>query len=156
MDFLRSMITGNTACNNLEYPSVYNAAAGRSEQCSSETPGAGWSLVVTLSADEDKRLHNLMSKHFKSVAQRDSRLGEYAGIQAKMMAEIQSILPQQPQPSQQEGPPSPNDPTGSGGGNIKPGNAPEPGAAGFTGAGGGDNAGQQSPQAQPGQGVPVQ
>ena len=79
-----------------------------------------------------------------------------AVIQAKMMAEIQSILPQQPQPPQQEGPPSPNDPTGSGGGNIKPGNAPEPGAAGFTGAGGGDNGGQQSPQAQPGQGVPVQ
>ena len=45
-----------------------------------------------------------------------------AVIQAKMMAEIQSILPQQPQPPQQEGPPSPNDPTGSGGGNIGPGN----------------------------------
>ena len=29
MDFLRTMITGNTAFNNLEFPSVYNAA-GRS------------------------------------------------------------------------------------------------------------------------------
>ena len=64
-------------------------------------------------------------------------------IQAEMMAEIQSTLPRQPQPAQQQGPPSPNDPTGSGGGNIGRGNAPEPGAAGFTGAGGGDNAGQQ-------------
>ena len=71
-------------------------------------------------------------------------------IQTKMTAEIQSIFPQQPQPAQQEGPPSPNDPTGSGGGNIGPGNAPEPGAAGFTGAGGGDNGEQQPPQAQPG------
>ena len=79
-----------------------------------------------------------------------------AVIQAKMMAEIQSILPQQPQTAQQEGPPSPNDPTGSGVGNIGPGNAPEPGAAGFTGAGGGDNGGQQPPQVQPGQGIPVQ
>ena len=79
-----------------------------------------------------------------------------AVIQAKMMAEIQSIMPRQPQPQQQEGVPSPNDPTGSGGGNIGPGNAPEPGAAGFNGAGGGDNGGQQPLQAQAGPGVPVQ
>ena len=67
-------------------------------------------------------------------------------IKAKVMAEIQSILPQQPQPAQQEGPPSPNDPTGSGGGNIGLGNAPEPGSVGFTGAGGGDDGGQQTAQ----------
>lgn len=91
MDFLRTMITGNTAFNNLEFPSVYNAAAGRSEQCSTETPGAGWSLVVTLSADEDERLHGLMTKHFKSVAQRDSRLGEYSGIHSRRVTDDGSI-----------------------------------------------------------------
>ena len=69
-----------------------------------------------------------------------------AVIQTKMTAEIQSIFPQQPQPAQQEGPPSPNDPTGSGGGNIGLANAPEPGSAGFTGAGGGDDGGQQTAQ----------
>ena len=71
-------------------------------------------------------------------------------IQTKMTAEIQSIFPQQPQPAQQGAPPSPNDPTVSCRGNIGPGNAPEPGAAGLTGAGGGDNGEQQPPQAQPG------
>ena len=78
-------------------------------------------------------------------------------IQAKMMAEIQSIMPQQPQQQPpQGGVPSPNDPTGSGGGNIGPGNAPEPGAAGFTGAGGGANGGQQPAQPQGGAGVSLQ
>ena len=75
--------------------------------------------------------------------------------QAKMMAEIQSILSQRPQPPQQEGPPSPNDFTRSGGGNIGSGNAPEPGVAGFTDAGGCDNVGRQPPQDRPGQGMPV-
>ena len=61
-----------------------------------------------------------------------------AVIQAKMMAEIQSMAPQsQGAPQQpQGGAPSVEDPTGSGGGNIGPGNAPEPGSDGFTGAGG--------------------
>ena len=74
-------------------------------------------------------------------------------IQAKMMAEIQALMPQQPAPPQQAagGPPSPNDPTGTGNGNIAPGAAPEPGAAGFTGAGGGANGGNR-PQQGPGQG----
>jgi len=58
-------------------------------------------------------------------------------------------------PAAQEGAPSVQDPTGSGGGNIGPGNAPEPGAPGFTGTGGGDNGGQQSPNAAP-QGTLVQ
>ncbi len=35
---------------------------------------------------------------------------------------------------------------GTGGGNVAPGNAPEPGAEGFTGEGGGDNGGQQPQQ----------
>lgn len=73
-------------------------------------------------------------------------------IQAKMMAEIQALMPQPPAAPQQAagGPPSPNDPTGTGNGNIAPGAAPEPGAAGFTGAGGGANGG--NPQQGPGQG----
>ena len=62
-----------------------------------------------------------------------------AAIQAKMMAEIQAMMPPPPAPAQaaEGGAPSVQDPTGTGAGNIAPGNAPEPGAAGFTGAGGG-------------------
>ena len=79
-----------------------------------------------------------------------------AVIQAKMMAEIQSMMPQQPpQPPQQGGAPSVDDPTGTGGGNIAPGQAPEPGAPGFTGEGGGANGGNPQPQQPQGQ-PPVQ
>jgi len=71
-----------------------------------------------------------------------------AMIQAKMMAEIQAMMPQ-PDPAQAApapgGAPSPQDPTGNGNGNIAPGSAPEPGAPGFTGAGGGDNGGNVPP-----------
>ena len=77
-----------------------------------------------------------------------------AMIQAKMMAEIQAMMPQ-PDPAQQAaaaaqagGAPSPSDPTGNGNGNIAPGSAPEPGAPGFTGAGGGDNGGNVPPPPQ--------
>jgi hypothetical protein len=78
-----------------------------------------------------------------------------AAIQAKMMAEIQAMMPQQPpQQAPQGGAPSANDPTQTGGGNIRPGAAPEPGAAGFTGAGGGANGGNVAPQQ--GQGAPAQ
>ena len=74
-----------------------------------------------------------------------------AVIQAKMMAEIQSMMPQpQGAPQQpQGGALSVEDPTGSGGGNIGPGNAPEPGSDGFTGAGGGANGGNVPPNGQP-------
>ena len=58
------------------------------------------------------------------------------------------MMPQQPQAAPQGGVPNVNDPTGSGGGNIGPGNAPEPGSPGFTGEGGGDNGGQQPPVTQ--------
>ena len=78
-----------------------------------------------------------------------------AAIQQKMMAEIQALMPEQPAPPPQagsQGAPSPQDPTGNGGGNIAPGQAPEPNAAGFTGSGGGDNGG--NPPAPP-QGAPV-
>lgn len=68
-----------------------------------------------------------------------------AMIQAKMMAEIQAMMPQQPDPQPMQGAPSPDDPTGTGGGNIAPGNAPEPTAEGFTGSGGGANGAQQPP-----------
>ena len=77
-------------------------------------------------------------------------------LQAKMMAEIQALMPQQPQTAPQGqagGVPSVDDPTGTGNGNIAPGNAPTPGEQGFTGSGGGDNGGQ--PQGGPQQG-PIQ
>ena len=88
-------------------------------------------LAASMDLDEDKILND----------QRE------AIIQAKMMAEIQAMMPQQPQP-QQGGAPSAEDPTGTGGGNIAPGNAPEPGAEGFTGEGGGANGGNPQPQQQ--------
>jgi hypothetical protein len=69
-----------------------------------------------------------------------------AAIQAQMMAEIAAMMPQPPAgqqgPAEGAGVPSANDPTGTGNGNIAPGMAPEPGAAGFTGGGGGANGGQ--------------
>ena len=92
-------------------------------------------LAASMDLDEDKILND----------QRE------AVIQAKMMAEIQALMPKQPAPPpQQGGAPSPSDPTGNGDGNIAPGNAPEPNAQGFTGSGGGDNGGNpQQPPNQP-------
>jgi len=94
-------------------------------------------LAASMDLDEDKILND----------QRE------AIIQAKMMAEIQAMMPQPegPPAPAEGGPPNPEDPTGTGGGNIAPGAAPEPGAEGFTGEGGGDNGGQQAapPNAAP-------
>jgi hypothetical protein len=75
-----------------------------------------------------------------------------AAIQQKMMAELKALMPEQPAPPPEggpQGPPSVQDPTGNGGANIAPGQAPEPDAAGFTGGGGGDNGGQPPPQEAP-------
>jgi len=83
-------------------------------------------MAASLDLDEDKILNDPRE----------------AMLQAKMMQEIAAMMPQQPQQAQQGPIPSADDPTGTGGGNIAPGNAPEPGADGFTGAGGGDNGGQ--------------
>jgi hypothetical protein len=88
-------------------------------------------MAASLDLDEDKVLNDPRE----------------AMLQAKMMQEIAQMMPQQPQAAPQGSVPSVNDPTGSGGGNIGPGNAPEPGSPGFTGEGGGDNGGQQPPQA---------
>lgn len=69
-----------------------------------------------------------------------------AAIQAqimKQMNDIQGIVPQG-QPASPTGAPSVTDPTGTGGGNIAPGMAPEPNASGFTGGGGGANGGNPS------------
>ena len=98
-------------------------------------------LAASMDLDEDKILND----------QRE------AIIQAKMMAEIQAMMPQPDGPlaPPEGGPPNPNDPTGNGGGNIAPGAAPEPGAAGFTGSGGGDNGGNEA-QPQPAQQGPIQ
>jgi len=96
-------------------------------------------LAASMDLDEDKILND----------QRE------AIMQAKMMADIQAMMPTPPPQAQgapEGGAPSPEDPTGNGGGNIAPGNAPEPNAEGFTGGGGGDNGGQpqqQQPQQPP-------
>ena len=71
-----------------------------------------------------------------------------AGIQASILAEIQAKMPDMGGQGQQ---PVPQDQAGNVGGNIAPGDSPEPGADGFTGGGGGANGGQ--PPAQP-QGAP--
>ena len=89
-------------------------------------------LAASMDLDEDKILNDPRE----------------AIIQAKMMAEVQALMPQQPQPQAPEGAPAPSDPTGNGGGNIAPGNAPEPNAEGFTGSGGGDNGGNPQPPEQ--------
>ena len=68
-----------------------------------------------------------------------------AAIQAEMMAAVAAMMPEQPQ-QQQQGAPNVQDPTGNGGGQAVPGNAPEPGAPGFTGGGGGANGGNPPPQ----------
>lgn len=88
-------------------------------------------MAASMDLDEDKILND----------QRE------AIIQAKMMSEIQAMMPEQPpQPEAPQGAPPAEDPTGNGGANIAPGAAPEPGAAGFTGAGGGANGGNVPPQ----------
>lgn len=57
-----------------------------------------------------------------------------AAIQAQTMGQMaQAMGPPGGQGQPQGGPPGVQDPTGSGGGNIAPGMAPEPGAAGFSG-----------------------
>ena len=91
-------------------------------------------LAASMDLDEDKILNDPRE----------------AMIQAKMMAEIQALMPQ-PEPQAAPpagGAPAPSDPTGNGGGNIAPGNAPEPNAEGFTGSGGGDNGGVPPQQPQ--------
>jgi len=100
-------------------------------------------LAASMDLDEDKILNDPRE----------------AAIQQKMMAEIQAMMPQQPAPPEGEapqgGPPPVSDPTGNGGGNIAPGQAPEPDAQGFTGGGGGANGGNAPQPQQPPQG-PVQ
>lgn len=74
-----------------------------------------------------------------------------AAIQAKVMADMQRLMGIPPQ-AQQGQPPS-SDPTGTGGGNIQPGNAPSPGTPGFTGGGGGSNQKPSQPERPGGGGV---
>jgi hypothetical protein len=67
----------------------------------------------------------------------------YAAIQAVQMQKLAALSQPQvpgegpPQDPNAQGPqggvPAPSDPTGTGNGNIAPGQAPEPGAEGFTG-----------------------
>ena len=88
-------------------------------------------IAASMDLDEDKILNDARE----------------AKIQAKFMAELQAAMPQPPQQQAPAGgPPSPNDPTGNGNGNIAAGNAPEPNTEGFTGSGGGDNGGAMPPQ----------
>lgn len=75
-------------------------------------------LATSMDLDEDKILNDPRE----------------AAIQAKFMAELQAAQPQAEQAAM-AGAPSPMDPTGTGGGNIAPGNAPAPDTAGFTGGG---------------------
>jgi hypothetical protein len=89
-------------------------------------------LAASMDLDEDKILNDPRE----------------AAIQAKMMAEIAAMMPQPPQGEQaiQGNPEAIADPTGTGGGTIAPGNAPEPTSEGFTGSGGGANSEPQPQQ----------
>jgi hypothetical protein len=86
-------------------------------------------LAASMDLDEDKILNDPRE----------------AAIQQKMMAEIKALMPPAPKPAQA---PAAPDPTGNGDGRIAPGEAPVPGAQGFTGEGGGDNGGQPTQNAQ--------
>ena len=46
---------------------------------------------MTVSPDEDERTDGQFGKHYKSVAQRDSRLGEYSGIHSRRVLDDGSI-----------------------------------------------------------------
>ena len=92
-------------------------------------------LAASMDLDEDKILNDPRE----------------ATIQAKMMAEIQSLMPEQPAPPPQEG----GQPTPAAGAQA-PGAPPEPQAQGFTGTGGGDNGGAVAPPPQPANGQPLQ
>lgn len=77
-----------------------------------------------------------------------------AMAQALVMSKYQQAAgPQQAPQGAQGGPPGVNDPTGTGNGNIAPGAAPEPNAAGFTGGGGATGAGAAANQANAQQGA---
>lgn len=70
-----------------------------------------------------------------------------AAIQAEIMKSL-GVMPGGPGEAPGGNPaamPGAGDPTGTGGGNIAPGQSPEPGAQGFTGGGGGDNGGGAAP-----------
>ena len=73
-------------------------------------------------------------------------------IQAELIKQMSEAMGVNTNPAgqQQGGAPNVSDPTGNGGGNIAPGNAPSPGAAGFTGSGGGANGGNTTPPQQQG------
>jgi len=87
-------------------------------------------LAASMDLDEDKIMND----------QRE------AIIQAKMMAEIQALMPAPP-PQAAQGPQGPQDAST---GPAAPGAPPGPGEQGFTGAGGGDNGGNEpAPQGAP-------
>jgi len=90
-------------------------------------------LAITLDLEEDKVVNDPRE----------------AAIQAHLLKKMNDAMGIQPQQQGQGGQgnmstPNPSDPTGNGGGNIAPGAAPEPGAAGFSGSGGGDNGGSNA------------
>jgi len=84
-------------------------------------------LASSMDLDEDKVLND----------QRE------ATIQAKMMAEIQALMPEPPKGVPVGGAGGPEEISATNGGEMAPSNAPEPGDAAFTGGGGGDNGGNQ-------------
>ena len=92
-------------------------------------------LAASMDLDEDKILNDPRE----------------ATIQAKMMAEIQALMPEQPAPPPQEG-----DQAIPAAGAQAQGAPPEPNAQGFTGTGGGDNGGATTPPPQPANGQPIQ
>lgn len=85
-------------------------------------------FAASLDLDEDKVVN-------------DPRMAAIQAVQMQKMAQMSTPMPPEggapPQDPNAQGPkggvPAPSDPTGTGNGNIAPGQAPEPGAEGFTG-----------------------
>lgn len=77
-------------------------------------------FATSLDLDEDKMLNDLREAKIYAAIMKES--GAMQGMQGKQAQGVNT-----------------QDETGTGGGNIMPGNAPEPNSQGFTGSGGGDN-----------------
>jgi hypothetical protein len=104
----------------------------------SMAPFIKWDYILreyasSLDLDEDKVVN-------------DPRAAGIQALQMKMMQQLQGIqpagAPEGGAPPGGQGAPAPSDPTGNGGGNIAPGNAPEPGGAGFSANGNAGTAAQ--------------
>jgi hypothetical protein len=77
-------------------------------------------IAASLDLDEDKIVNDPREAAIQAM------------IMKEVQAEMQAQQPQQPPQQGNEGVPTPENPSGTGAGNMGPGNAPEPGTPGFS------------------------